>query len=322
MRKFNLLVVLVLGCLSVFSQENSIYINDYLAPYMTNPACTGAEYYPVANLSVKKQWLGFSGSPNTFVFAGNFRIGSFDFYNPKGLVNKGRFKSKNRVGLGMAIFQDNDGPIINNGGLFSYAYHLPVNRKSRLALGMSLILNNHRVSTSMLEPNDSNDPYLLSEEEGGYSINMGAGVYYHNSTYFFGMSANKLLRDKLNVIEGQTSSINIFLFGGYKFFKDNKNINYEPSISIKRFYDQEYIFTLNNKVYVNRLNWMALSVSSIKQMNIRFAQKMHRRFYVGYGFEFTMGKIAAHNYGTHEISLGLNMGLVGIEGIKKLANVK
>ena len=309
-------IIFFIISISIFSQENSIYKSDYLTPFITNPACTGSEYYPVAHLSAKKQWLGFSGSPSTYLLAGNFRIGTHDFYNPKGLVNKGPFKFKDRLGLGGAIFQDNNGPLVNNGGILSYAYHLPINRKSRLAFGMSISLMNHSISTSKLDPLEDNDTYLLTDNNSGFKTNLGFGLYYHNSTYFFGLSANKLLRDISNANEEEHQMSSYFARGGYKFNKDSKYLSYEPSFTIRQLADEDLIVDLHSKLYIKRLNWIALSYSTIQQLNIQFAIKVHRKLYVGYNCGYTISKIARYNYGIHEFSLGINLGLFGVEGMK------
>ncbi len=316
MKLYILLLLALLDCVSFYAQENSIYDNDYLSPFITNPACSGAEYYPVANLSVKKQWMGFTDSPSTYLVAGAFRIGTYDFYNPKGLVNKGPFKIKDRFGLGAAIFQDNNGPLVNNGGMFSIGYHLPVNRRSRLSFGLSVIVMNHSISTSMLDPYESNDVYLLTEENQGFKINTGAGLYYHNSTWYIGGSMNKVLQDVANVNEENRQVSSYFLMGGYKFDKDNKQFNYEPSATIKKLPDEDVMADFHMKIYIKRLNWAAISYSTSNRINGQFAIKLYRKLYAGYNYAFTFGKIASYNYGTHEISLGINLGLVGVEGLK------
>ena len=322
MKIITVIIILLLEWISVYAQEKSIYNNDYLSPFITNPACTGAEYYPVVRLSAKKQWLGFSGSPSTYLLAGNFRIGTHDFYNPKGLVNRGPLKIKDRIGLGAAIFQDNNGPLVNNGGILSYAYHLPVNRKSRLAFGMSVILINHSISTSMLEPYTSNDPYLFTENNQGFKINLGTGLYYYNSSYFVGISATKILRDISNVNEEERDVSSYFVMGGYKFNKESNHFSYEPSITLKKISTTNIIIDLHSKLYIRRLNWIALSYSSIQRLNIQFAIKLYRKLYAGYNYGLTLSKIASYNYGIHEISLGINLGLVGIEGIKNSVDKK
>jgi hypothetical protein len=74
--KSYILAVMLLCCLQSFSQENSVYQNYYLSPFIINPAAAGGEDYPAAELSYKKQWLGFTNAPATILLSGNFRIGN------------------------------------------------------------------------------------------------------------------------------------------------------------------------------------------------------------------------------------------------------
>jgi type IX secretion system PorP/SprF family membrane protein len=279
MKRIVTLLLIFNGYMSVFSQEQFLFTNDYLAPFMTNPACTGSEYYPVAHSSIKKQWLGFSESPITYLVAGNYRIGSYDFYNPKGLVNKGPLKIKNRIGIGMAFFQDNFGPQTYNGGLFSYAYHLPVDRESKISFGMSVLLANNKIYTSLLDPNDKNDPFLLTDQNGGFSMNFATGIYYYNNAYFLGISANKMVINKSqgnNPIKNNTFSY--FMMGGFKFLNGNTRISIEPSVSLKKIYKEPLIINVHSKVYLPGLNWIAFSYSSIQQLNIQFALRLYKNF--------------------------------------------
>ena len=79
-RNIYLLVSFLLcGYLDLFSQETSIYQNYYLNPFIINPAVTGAEYYPIVDLSVRHQWLGVPDAPSTLLLAGCIRTGRYDF---------------------------------------------------------------------------------------------------------------------------------------------------------------------------------------------------------------------------------------------------
>lgn len=310
-------ILLIIFFENAFSQENSIYNNDYLDPFIINPACTGAENYPVAHLSVKKQWLGFSGSPSTYLLSGNYRIGEYDFYDPKGFVNKGPLQLKDRIGLGASIFKDNNGPLENTGGLISYAYHLPLKNNSKFSLGMSVIMAHYALNSSILKPNEINDSYLLTGNANIFRANLGFGVFYYNNTYFAGVSVNKFLPGISNVNESIKELPSYFVMGGYKFWKNNYAFNIEPSITLKKLRNENLIIDTHAKLYVKRLNWIAFSYSSSQKLNFQFGLKLYKMLYVGYDYEQNISNIASYNYGTHEISLGINLGLISIEGVRE-----
>lgn len=319
---FNIIFfTLLASCyINLFSQGNPIYESYYLNPFIINPAATGAEYYPVATISVKKQWLGFPDAPTTFLIAGNYRIGQYDFYDPKGFVNKGPLKLVDRIGLGAAIYRDNNGPLSNTGMILSYAYHISMNADSKLSLGISGIGTIYSLNSPILKPDQSNDTYLLNGNGNIFRSNINLGVYYYNDIYFVGLSANKILPDVSNVNDQPKERPCYFIMGGYKFMKKSNSFNFEPSLTVKKLGDEIFIVDMHTKLYLKRLSWVAISYSTSRQMNIQFGLRLYKMLYVGYNYGYTLSSIASYNYGAHEISLGINLGIIGVEGIRKTVN--
>jgi type IX secretion system PorP/SprF family membrane protein len=310
-----LLLLFLVSVSSLYSQENSIFKNDYINPFITNPACTGSDYYPSAQLSVKRQWLGFPGAPSTYLLSGNLRIGNFDFYDPKGFVNKGPLKIKDRLGVGAAIFKDINGPLANTGGLLSYAYHLPVNKESRLALGMSVLMVNYSLNAGILKPDQSIDDYLWTGNESTFKLNFGAGVYYYNESFFAGLSFNRILPGISNVNGTLELNPSYFALAGFKINKTSNIWTIEPSLGLKKMGETNLIADIHTKLYIQRYNWAAISYSTSNQINAQFALRLYRTFYFGYNYGLSLSRIASFNYGTHEISLGINLGLIGVKGV-------
>ena len=301
--------------LDLTCQENSIYLNSYINPFITNPGCTGVEYYPVINLSVKKQWLDFPDSPSTFLFSGNVRLKERNFYNSKGLLNKGPLKLSDRIGLGAIIYHDENGPLTNTGVLLSYAYHIPISHENRLSLGISCLMADYGCNSSMLRPAQRNDGYLLNGNENIYKLNYGIGIYYHTKNYFAGIAVNKILPGISNAGQSVKMRPSWFILGGYKFTKNNSFINFEPSLEFRKLADEKPMLDVHSKIYIKRLNWMAVSYSTSKHINVQLAFQIYKKFYLGYNYGYSLGKIANYNYRTQEISLGINLGLNGIEDI-------
>ena len=46
-----------------------------------------------------------------------------------------------------------------------------------------------------------------------------------------------------------------------------------------------------------------------------FGVHLVKMVYAGYAYEYSLSKISQYTYGTHEIYLGINLGLVGVGGI-------
>ncbi len=56
-------MVALLSCLEVASQDNILFRYHYLHQGLLNPAVTGSEFFPQANLTYQKQWAGIPQSP-------------------------------------------------------------------------------------------------------------------------------------------------------------------------------------------------------------------------------------------------------------------
>jgi type IX secretion system PorP/SprF family membrane protein len=311
-----LLISVLLGFTQIptAGQESSIFSNYYLSPFIVNPAFTGSSYYPQAVLSTRKQWVGIPDSPGTILLSGNYRIGTYDFYDPKGFVNKGKLKLKDRLGLGLAIYRDKNGPAENTGGIFSYAYHSQINSKDELSFGMSVIGTCYSFNSGILEPDQPDDPYLLNGNDNKFRVNFNLGALYHSSTYFVGISATKILPDNYSVNDPVAMRPSYFLMGGYKY-KINSLFSIEPSLTVKKLGSAGLSVDVFSKLYVKRINWIALSYSTTGKINCLFGVHLLKMVYAGYAYEYSLSKISQYTYGTHEIYLGINLGLFGVGGI-------
>jgi type IX secretion system PorP/SprF family membrane protein len=312
-------ISLIILSLDIWSQDSFSYLNYYLNPFTINPAITGSDVYPVADLAINKQWLAFPNSPSTLSISGNCRIGFWDFYDPKGFVNTGPLKLKDRIGLGFDIFKDNNGPLSTTGILLSYAYHMPVTEDSRLSFGMSMLGSFYSLNSSLFKP-DQPDPYLMTGNSNSFRYNFCAGTYYYSPAYFAGISATKLLADKMNVNNQLNEEPGFHLIAGYKLMRNSNSFNLEPSVILTKSANTDFSCDIHAKLYIRRYNWIAFSYSTSEKMNILIGLHLYKMLYIGYNYGYTMSKIASYNYGSHEIHLGINLGLTGVEGVRETVN--
>jgi type IX secretion system PorP/SprF family membrane protein len=303
------------------AQENSIFQNYYLTPFIINPAETGVEDYTVADFAAKRQWIGFPDAPTTYLISGNFRFGKYDFYDPKGFLNKGPLKLTDRIGIGAALYSDENGPSSVFGVLLSYAYHIPVDFESLFSFGISFTGTYYTFNGSVLNPDQPNDSYLLNGNDDVFRLNSNLGFYFNNYIYFIGLSANKILPDITQVNSELIEKPSFFLMGGYKFMFKNNSCNLEPVIVVKKIRDHNLSVDLHLKLYLKELNWISVSYSSEKRMNLHFGLRLYKMLYAGYNYEYSLGNIARFNLGSHEIHLGINLGLTGIKGIRETVNI-
>jgi type IX secretion system PorP/SprF family membrane protein len=314
LRKFLVIFLTFFFTNITLSQEQSIYKQAYLDPFFINPACAGSALFPVARLSVEKRWIGFRDSPSTLLLSGNTRFGSYDFYTPKGLVNKGPLKTGGRTAVGGVVYYDDNGPINSTGGNLTYAYHMSLNRVSRLSMGLSVFMVNKSINTSQLEPDQIADDYLLSPQNDLFRVNFGIGVFYYTSAFFSGISVSELFPVENNDNTfGKVNMPGYHFIAGYKFEEVFPAFDIEPSLIASKYDDEEANFDFFARVYFINFHWAAISYSTRRQAEIMLAVKIFESFYLGYNYMYTLGRIASYNSGSHRISIGINLGLRGAE---------
>lgn len=306
---FFTLFLIILSELTLSSQEASVYENYYLDVFIINPAATGVNYFPEADLSVRKQWVGFPDAPATFLLAGNLRAGRRGFYDSRKFLNKNPLKMAGRVGLGASVFTDVSGPLIYTGGILSYAYHVPVNTGADLSFGISAMGSYYAFNTSLLQPDQPDDPYLLTGNDNVFSANFNLGIYFQNESFFTGLSVDKILPDFITLHEDKKAQPSFFLMGGTKIKLSGNSLMLEPSVVIKKTGDTDPSIDFHTKLVIKRLTWIALSYSTTSKINFRFGLRLYKMLYAAYNYEYSLKDVSSYTIGSHEIHLGINLGM-------------
>lgn len=300
-----------MGCQLLKAQENIIYRSHHLHQIFSNPATAGSEFFPVAAISYGKQWLGFNQSPGTFLASTSLRMGNFNFYNPKMFINKTSLKSKERVGFGIGLYSDQNGPITDRGLNLAYAYHLALDN-SRLSFGLSGSVEQSVLDGSTWDPITSGDPLLGNGKESYFNFNANIGAYYYGPSYFAGIAVNHLipLEDKVN--PGETVKQDYIIHGGY-LFNSMKDFKFEPSLHVRYLDYKKLEYDIQAKVYLQHVHWIALAYRSYQALALSAGLKI-RQFYLAYSFEANLSSMISYSAGSHGIHLGLNLGMRRLEG--------
>jgi type IX secretion system PorP/SprF family membrane protein len=299
----------------IFGQLTSGKTTYYTYEQVQNPASTGRDRYPFINLSSKKYWLNTPNSPYEICLGGTFRLGQFNFYKPNMMLNKANFVSRDRMGLGGFLMYDQDGPMGYLFGEFEYAYHLPLNtnRTTELSFGLSLNISDYNINKSLLDPIDNNDPLLTNVEKQAPALDGGFGIYFNTSQLFAGGSIKDILASELYKEDTVKNKRDYFINGGYKFFLHFFDL--EPSI-VMALIDDNPFYSGQVKVYYKDNNWLSLGYMS---SNIfRFAVGFRvQRIHIVYALEQSVSRMAKYFPNSHEIILGINIGLFEPGRLKK-----
>lgn len=312
-------IAIFAGIITCSAQKDYTIENYYLNEHIIFPASTGINYYPVVALSYRKQWTNIPFSPQTIIVSSNFRIGQFDFYTHKMMLNKSRFQNKERIGIGLCFKQDKNGPLSNTNFNLSYAYHMPFNWATA-SLGMDMSYNEIAINYSDLFTLDPNDPDLFSSEPNNRFIQSSVGIQVSNEVFFATLAVRNLLKNNKLIESGFIrSKPDYYLYAGY-----TQNIKpvftLEPSVLISMCDEMDVQWNSNIKLTYKSYNWISLSYysSGIIQTNIIY--NIIETFQVGYGCEIYLNNLSRGSYSGHRIYIGRNLGLRNLHGIRK--NIK
>jgi type IX secretion system PorP/SprF family membrane protein len=288
------------------SQDNLSYRFHYLHQDLLNPAVTGSEYIPKACLTYQKQWVGIPQSPQSMLATASIRIGNYDFYDPKKFINTTPLRSRERIGLGISLFSDRNGPATTRGAILAYAYHLPLEH-ARFSLGISASAGQRILDESNFRPTTPGDPLLTGIRESFTLFNASVGAYYYSPGLFGGLAFHNLipLEDKSH--PGEKVRPDLVLHGGYLFSSFGK-----PALEISmnlRYLDLENLeYDMHFRTYIKQVHWVALSFSSCYTLALHLGMKI-RGFYLAYSYEANLSSMIRYQLGTHAIHLGINLGM-------------
>ena len=300
-KKIILYTFLFLSGIGILKAQNFIkYDRFYLNDFEYNPSLAGLKNETVGFISTKKNWLGIENSPSTqnlFIHTNAKLLG---LYNPKKFISSGAQK----VGLGLSLYNDKNGPLSTIKIQFSYAYHILINNSMKLSLGLSTQLSQHSLNEGMLMPRDANDPLITQQNESSVTPSFNLGLYLSNTKFHFGLSVMNLANFS-SFTNGYKYYKNIstyYLSAGYKI-KINRDLDFEPNIL---FYSDSYIkFKLNStfKLYYKDSFWLGLGYTMPESFIIYAAVKF-KVFDLGYSFDYSSSPIFSNSKGNH-------MGFIG-----------
>lgn len=261
---------------------NSQYMLNH---YLLNPAAAGSlNHMPIAT-SFRQQWAGFDGAPTTQVLSAHANIAD-------------------NMGVGGMVFNDVAGPLRNVGFQGTYAYQLEFD-DSKLAFGLSLMLNQYYLDGSDFVLNDNVDQVLNGAQLKSFNPDAHFGVYYFGENYFAGLAAPNLLEWKFqfgdDIGDENRQVRHYYLQGGY-MFDTGSDIIIEPSALIKYTLNAPITFDFNTRVIYKENLWAGLSYRYNESV-VAMVGIQRDQFRLGYSYDYITNNLKNYSRGTHEIYL-------------------
>lgn len=268
------------------SQQDPVF-TQYLNNMLTiQPAYAGISGALNITTISRAQWVGFDGAPNTNSVTINGPIRRFN------------------VGIGLSIVNDKWGPIRQNGFYVDYAYRIMLTQDQFLSFGLKGGFNIYKAYLTDLKIIDPNDPVYASDVNFKFLPNMGIGIMWHSDRFFLGVSAPKILKNRIQSDNAENVNVyrevlHFYGMGGYVFFLSDI-LKFKPTVLYRwaertpSFIDLSGNFLLYDRVWIGATYRLKNSYGLIFQFNVNNQLKF------GYSYDLTTFHPTQVNSGTHE----------------------
>jgi len=283
------LILSILISANLNAQQLHFHSQYMFNPYLHNPAFAGTKDYTVLTASFRNQWTGFTDAPRTATLSGHFAF-------------------KDNMGLGIALYSDQTGPVSRNGGMASYAFHIPFD-DSKISFGLSAMVFQYSLDKTLLTTDEPGDLAIQGEIVQRIVPEATFGMLYSGKDHYIGVSIPQLIQMKVDI--GPDNYLakmtrHYYVSGGYKFGIAD-DVELEPSLMLKATTAAPVQIDINAKVIYKEMLWLgfsyrtgdaAVAMLGVEKGDISF----------GYAYDITLTNIKTYSSGSHEIFVGYRIG--------------
>ncbi len=306
---FILLLLLLLMHFSASAQQQ-LHLSQYMMnPYILNPAVGGTEADLDLRTGYRHQWTNFPGAPKTLYLTGNarFRV----LRKPDPLRKVTAFHS-----AGVAVYQDEAGPIKRISALLSYNYNIPLSQNLNMSVGVSAGIIDLNLDYSMLEFDQEGEVFDYSSS---LKPDGNIGIWLYNRNFFLGLSANQIFQNKINFFKDRAGKEDVsqlrthfYLTNGYNIplgYARGRGIAHDyylvPSFLVKYGGIGKPSIDLNAKIKMRELLWLGASYRKGDALafmgGLTLLNKGIHWLEAGYSYDRTTSAIKSASYGSHEL---------------------
>ena len=263
--------------------------NDYL--YCQ--AVAGSRPWFEIRSTHRNQWVGVQDAPRTFMLSATSPVGA-------------------RMGLGGFIYTDHVGPTRRTGAQVSYTYHLRLNDRIRLGMGLSFGLQQFLIDGSKISFRDNHDPVMDNQLRGSLVPDAAFSLLLHHEKWWVGVMVPQLIESRIafydeNDQSMSTLSRHYYGMAGYRFALGD-DFRIEPSVLVKYVDPVPPKFDLTATLRYKEQVWLGATYRTNDAMAVMIGYWLKKTFQVGYAYDITTTKLRRYSNGTHEVMLALTIG--------------
>ena len=286
-----LLFALLFTQVKMLAQQQAQFTQYMFNTNVVNPAYAGSRGTVSALSLYRTQWVGFEGAPATLMFNVNA-----PFRN-------------DLLGAGITLISEKTGPVKQTGFFSDFVFKI-IMKKSALSFGLKAGVDVFQANFSSVNTVVSNDVRFQSDISSKLLPNFGFGLYYKAERYYFGLSAPKLVQNRINSTNGNSSltqlevnKIHYYFIGGC-VVDVNPYVKFKPTTQIKMVYGAPVSVDVNASFLFYEKLWLGGMIRLGDAVGLLLQYQFTPQFRLGYAYDFTVSKFGKYNNGTHEIMIG------------------
>jgi type IX secretion system PorP/SprF family membrane protein len=288
-----------------------------------NPAFVGVDEFIDIKASYRTQMLGFGAmAPKAINLSGTFRVKQpADFItnglrigNIKALNANAIPKSKQKIhALSVNVFQESYGLIKENGAGLSYAFHYPVTKRAKLALGTTIAMVNRKINPKAIYLGEHGvDEDIIQDllTQGGSQSSLLAkvGGLLYSKNYYLGISYLPLLDHNLSSEHLTYAHVKYLgMVQGGASFTMSDEFSFKPSIAVLLDKENDLLIDFTMKGVVRDRFWGGITYRSIQACSISAGFEINATLGVSYAYEMALGNFNQASSGSHEVVLGVRI---------------
>ena len=301
MKRIITIVLLVfLGCKDSFAQQLPQFTQYMYNTIAINPAYAGSrEALSIVALN-RNQWVGFENGPQTMTLS---------IHTPL---------SNEKVGLGLSLIKDDIGYENFTSIYADFSYTINATEELEVSFGLKGGASHFKLDDDLFIQRGNtfgqiqelqavlDDPYF-NEKLNKWNMNFGAGVLFHTTKWYVGLSTPRIINHDTNSSDLYESldRVHYYLTGGY-VFDLSESIKFKPAFMVKHVKGAALSTDVTANFLFNEKLWLGASYRINDQQRAFGAIvdfQVSRQFRIGYAYEIPTGEIRSYTQGSHEILL-------------------
>ncbi len=288
--KYSLLILyIILGTniSGIYAQQDPMFTQYMFNTLAINPAYAGSREVMSLMILGRQQWVGFEGAPTTATFTGHLPV-------------------YNNMAVGASLVYDSYGPVNQTSFFIDYAYHLKMNDKLKLSLGLNGGFNNYAIDYTSLDKTFNNDEAYYNANEQLMLSNFGFGLFLYSQRFYLGLSVPRITENSF--VEGSESYGNgneVRHYYGMMgvVFNMNENLVLRPSVMTRVSQGAPYSVDININTVLYDKFWLGAMYRLNESFGGIIQFQINPQVKFGYAFDLNTNQLSSYHSGTHEIMI-------------------